>query len=113
MNEQPSADVSLALAELRRLVEVGFERTSGQTALILQRLDHVDGRHAELAEQVRKDRETAEVRHVALENRLDAVEREAVTSAQLADRTKQIIAIVTVLVTTAGVIVALISLTKG
>ncbi|GGK91169.1 hypothetical protein Ppa06_58400 [Planomonospora parontospora subsp. parontospora] len=113
MNEQPPADVALALAELRRLVEVGFEKTSGQTALILQRLDHVDGRHAELAEQVKKDRDAAEARHMVLENRLDAVEREAVTSAQLADRTRQIIAIVGLMVTIAGAVIALISLTKG
>ncbi|WP_440100013.1 hypothetical protein [Streptosporangium sp. H16] len=113
MNDQPAADVALALAELRRLVEVGFERTSGQTALILQRLDHVDGRHAELADQVRKDRDVAEARDEALESRVEAIERDAVTRAQLADRTRQIIAIVGLMVTLAGVIIALISLTRG
>ncbi|MEU7894119.1 hypothetical protein AB0B45_14785 [Nonomuraea sp. NPDC049152] len=99
--EQPLT-VTLALAELRGLVELGFERVNGQNALILQRLDHVDGRHAELAKRVEQ-----------LETRADAVEREAVTRAQLSDRTKQIIAVASVLVTIAGVVIALISLTRG
>lgn len=93
-------NLALALETLRRLVEVGFERTSGQTALILQRLDHVDDRHAELARQVGE-----------LEDRLAEIERTAVTRGQLADRTRQIIAIVGVLVTVAGTVIALLQLT--
>lgn len=99
-DDMPSLAVSLS--ELRRLVEVGFERTSGQTALILQRLDQVDGRHAQLADQVD-----------GLETRLAAVERTAVTRAQLGDRTRLIIAVVSVLVTVAGTVIALISLTQN
>ncbi|MER6171373.1 hypothetical protein [Streptosporangium sp. NPDC001681] len=113
MNDQPPADVALALAEIRRLVEVGFERTNSQTALILQRMDHADGRHAELAKRVDADRADAAARDEAMEKRLDVVERESVTRSQLADRTRQIIAIVSVLVTIAGAIIALISLTRG
>ncbi|WP_214317031.1 hypothetical protein [Nonomuraea sediminis] len=105
--------LTLALTELRGLVEVGFERTNGSTALILQRLDQVDNRHAELAQRVEQDRVAGEVRHAALEARVDAVEREAVTRSQLADRTRQIIAIVTVLVAVAGALIALIQLTRG
>ncbi|MGI5292637.1 hypothetical protein ACQEVF_58850 [Nonomuraea polychroma] len=106
-------NLALALSELRRLVEVGFERTNGSTALILQRLDQVDDRHAELAQRVEQDRAAAEVRDAAMEARLDAVEREAVTRTQLADRTKQIIAVVGLLVTVAGAVIALIQLTRG
>lgn len=95
-------NLALALETLRRLVEVGFERTSGQTALILQRLDHVDDRHAELATRVDD-----------LETRLSEIERTAVTRVQLADRTRQIIAIVTVLVAVAGTVIALIQLTQN
>ncbi|TMR90379.1 hypothetical protein EJK15_55740 [Nonomuraea basaltis] len=98
---------------LRRLVEVGFEKTNGSTALILQRLDQVDDRHAQLAQRVEQDRAAADVRYAAMEARLDAVEREAVTRTQLADRTKQIIAVVGLLVTVAGAVIALIQLTRG
>lgn len=101
-----------ALAEIRRLVEVGFERTNGQNALILQRMDHADGRHAELAKRVDQDRADTAVRDLAMEARLDVVEREAVTRTQLSDRTKQIIAIVGLMVTIAGVLIALVSLTR-
>ncbi|TMR99504.1 hypothetical protein [Nonomuraea basaltis] len=113
MTSEEVPNLALALSELRRLVEVGFERTNGSTALILQRLDQVDDRHAELAQRVEQDRAATETRYVALEARLDAVEREAVTRTQLADRTKQIIAVVSVLVTVASAVIALISLTRG
>ncbi|HUR06293.1 MAG TPA: hypothetical protein VM347_27345 [Nonomuraea sp.] len=111
MDEVPN--LALSLAELRRLVEVGFERTNGSTALILQRLDQVDDRHNELVKRVEQDRAAAELRHVTLEGRLDAVEREAVTRTQLTERTRQIIAVVTVMVAVAGAVIALIQLTRG
>ncbi|MEV0149672.1 MULTISPECIES: hypothetical protein [unclassified Nonomuraea] len=102
-------NLALSLAELRRLVEVGFTKVDGQNSLILQRLDQVDDRHAELARAVDKDRADREL----LEARVEVLEREAVTRTQLADRTKQIIAIVGLLVTVAGAVLALISLTRG
>lgn len=113
MTSDDSSNLALALETLRRLVEVGFEKTNGSTALILQRLDQVDDRHAELAQRVEQDRAAADLRYAALESRLDEVEREAVTRAQLTDRTKQIIAVVGVLLTVAGTVIALISLTRG
>ncbi|MEV1167329.1 hypothetical protein [Nonomuraea sp. NPDC049784] len=113
MTSDEVPNLALALSELRRLVEVGFEKTNGSTALILQRLDQVDDRHAELAQRVEQDRAAADIRHAALETRLDAVEREAVTRTQLADRTKQIIAVVGLIVTVASAVIALISLTRG
>ncbi|MEU4511792.1 hypothetical protein AB0G05_20050 [Nonomuraea wenchangensis] len=111
--DEATPNLALALAELRSAVELGFERTNGSTALILQRLEWVDDRHAELVKRVEQDRAAAELRHVALESRLDAVEREAVTRSQLADRTRQIIAVVTVLVAVAGTVIALIQLARG
>ncbi|MFF4417473.1 hypothetical protein ACFYY8_33530 [Streptosporangium sp. NPDC001559] len=104
--QEPSVDS--ALAEIRRLVEVGFERTAGQNALILQRLDHADGRHADLAKRVDADRAVAEARGQALETRLDALERDVVTRPQLADRTRQILAVVGLLVTAAGVLIPVV-----
>ncbi len=113
MTSEEIPNLALALSELRRLVEVGFERTNGSTALILQRLDQVDDRHAELAQRVEQDRAAAEVRYAALEARMDTVEREAVTRTQLTDRTKQIIAIVGLIVAVAGAVIAAIQLTRG
>lgn len=106
MQEPPTVDG--ALATIRRMVEVGFERTTGQNALILQRLDHADGRHAELVKRVDADRTAAEARDQMLETRLDAIERDAITRAQLAERTRQIIAIVGLMLTAASVVLALI-----
>ncbi|MEU6789887.1 hypothetical protein ABZ912_62830 [Nonomuraea angiospora] len=106
-------NLALALSELRRSLEVGLEKVGGTTALILQRLDQVDHRHNDLVQRVEQDRASADIRHAALEARLDAVEREAVTRVQLADRTKQIIAVVGLLVTVASAVIALISLTRG
>jgi SMC interacting uncharacterized protein involved in chromosome segregation len=94
--------LALSLAELRRLVEVGFAQVNGQNALILQRLDQVDDRHAELAKQVGD-----------LEDRMAEVEKNCVSRAQLADRTRQIIAVVSVLVTVASAVIALVALTRG
>ncbi|MBB2909334.1 hypothetical protein FHS43_000580 [Streptosporangium becharense] len=93
---------------------MGFERTTGQNALILQRLDHADGRHAELVKRVDAELVAAEARDQALETRLETVERDAVTRAQLAERTRQIVAIVGLMVTAAGVLITLaFGLTRG
>ncbi|MET7334384.1 hypothetical protein [Nonomuraea sp. NPDC005650] len=100
MDETPN--LALALAELRGAVELGFERTNSSTALILQRLDQVDDRHAELAKHVEQ-----------LQTRLAEVEKTAVTNTQLAERTRQIIAVVSALVTVASAVIALIALTRG
>lgn len=113
MTSEDGPNLALSLEKLQRLVEVGFEKVDGSIRLILQRLDQVDGRHAELTQRVEQDRAAAEARHIVLEARMDAVEREAVTRTQLADRTRQIIAVVSVLVTVASVVIALISLTRG
>jgi hypothetical protein len=100
VDEPPN--LALALAELRGAVELGFERTNSSTALILLRLDQLDDKHAELAKQFEQ-----------LQARLVEVEKTAVTEAKLANRTRQIIAIVGVLVTLAGAVIALIQLTRG
>ncbi|MGR6921126.1 hypothetical protein ACU635_43380 [[Actinomadura] parvosata] len=94
--------VSLALAKLQGSVDVGFERVDGSVRLILQRLDQVDDRHADLARRV--DEQDA---------RLAEVERTAVTHDQLSNRTKMIIAVVTVLLLVTGTVISLISLTQN
>ncbi|PRX66094.1 hypothetical protein B0I32_106230 [Nonomuraea fuscirosea] len=111
--EETLPNLALALAELRSAVELGFERTNGSTALILQRLEWVDDRHAELVKRVEQDRAAADARYAAMEGRVDVMEREAVTRSQLTDRTRQIIAVVTVLIAAAGTVIALIQLTSS
>ncbi|WP_431928488.1 hypothetical protein [Nonomuraea jabiensis] len=113
MTNEEVPNLALALSELRRLVEVGFAQVNGQIALLRQELEQVNAQHASLVQRVEQDRLTADVRHAALETRLDTIEREAVTRSQLADRTRQIIAVVTVLVAVAGAVIALIQLTRG
>lgn len=80
--------LALSLEKLQRLVEVGFERTNGSTALILQRLDQVDDKHAELTSRVDE-----------LSEHLSLVDKNAVTNEQLKDRTRLILTFVTALVT--------------
>ena len=101
MSTDDTPSLALSLETLRRLVEVGFATTNGQIALILQRLEQADGRHAQLAEQVD-----------GLEARLAEVERTAVTRDDLGARTRLIIAIMTVLLLVAGTVISLISLTQ-
>ncbi|WP_440063762.1 hypothetical protein [Streptosporangium sp. OZ121] len=113
MSESPSSDLALALAKLSEITAVGLAEIKGQLALLVQRADHADQLRADLARRVDEDRAASEARDLAMEARLDIVERDAVTRQQLADRTRQIIAIVGLMVTLAGVIIALISLTRG
>ncbi|MER7208530.1 hypothetical protein ABT340_15775 [Streptosporangium sp. NPDC000239] len=87
--------LGVALERLQRLVEVGFEKTSGQTALILLRLDQVDGKHAELAKQVDE-----------ISDRLNTVDKQAVTNEQLKDRTRLILTFVTALVAVVSAVFA-------
>jgi hypothetical protein len=66
------ASVELALSELRRSVDVGLTSVDGKLALLLQRAD---------AQDRRADEQAAELR--AHDARLDEVERQAVTRADL------------------------------
>lgn len=108
-----SSDLALALAKLSEMTAVGLAEIKGQLALLVQRADHSDWRIDELAKRVDADRAVAQTRSDAVEKRLDAVEREAVTRPQLAERTRQIIAIVTAIMTAVGVIVSIIAFTRG
>lgn len=92
--------VELALAELSRKIDVGFTKTDGQLALLLQRTEAMERR----ADQQARDLES-------LESRLGKVERTAVTRSDMDKRTQRIIAIVAVLVAAAGIILGVI--TKG
>jgi hypothetical protein len=50
--DRPAVSLALELAEIRRSVDVGFARTDGQLALVLQRVDQSDGQVAELKDEV-------------------------------------------------------------
>ncbi|MFG1873405.1 hypothetical protein ACGFIV_01030 [Sphaerisporangium sp. NPDC049003] len=106
MSDQMSLD--LALLDLRRLVELGFSETNGQNALILQRMDQADGRHIELVRRIDTERAEMVARYNDVVERVQVLERDAVTKTQLAERTRQIIAVVGLLVTVAGVVIALV-----
>jgi hypothetical protein len=86
-DETDAPSLALSLERLQRLVEVGFERTNGQTSLILLRLNQGDGRHADLVSKVE-----------TLEARVGELDKDAVTNEQLKERTRFILTIVTALV---------------
>ncbi|MGW2961767.1 hypothetical protein ACWDGI_25365 [Streptomyces sp. NPDC001220] len=48
----PEGEIALALAELRRALEVGLSRIDGQLALLVQRSDQTDEEIADLQERV-------------------------------------------------------------
>lgn len=83
--------LGVALERLQRLVEVGFTKTDGQNALILQRLGQLDDKNAELTRRVDE-----------LEDWRGDTDRSVVTNEQLKDRTRFILALVTALVVVLG-----------
>jgi len=89
--EDPQA-VGIALSELKRSVDVGLAQINGQLGIILQRLDASDRRDDEHTRRL-EDHDV----------RLRQVERDAVTEAQLSARSKQVIAVVSLIVAIAGV----------
>ncbi|GII83302.1 hypothetical protein Ssi03_12920 [Sphaerisporangium siamense] len=99
MSDNTDPYLALSLEKLQRLVEVGFEKTNGQNALILLRLDQQDGEHVKLVGRVDE-----------LEGRLVEVDKNAVTNDQLKDRTRLILTFVTVLVSIVGAIFGAIQL---
>jgi hypothetical protein len=86
MADNTDPHLALGLEKLQRLVEVGFTKTDGQNALILQRLGQLDDKHAELTRRVDE-----------LEERQADIDKDAVTNDQLKDRTRFILTIVTAL----------------
>ncbi|MFC4014582.1 hypothetical protein ACFOY2_45680 [Nonomuraea purpurea] len=62
--QSEQAWVAGQVAEVRRIAEVGFTDVRGQLALILQRTEHGERRHAELADTVAEN-------HRAVSERLD------------------------------------------
>lgn len=99
MSDNTDPYLALHLEKLQRLVEVGFEKTNGQNALILLRLDQQDDQQTKLTGRVDE-----------LEDRLGDVDKNAVTRDQLTDRTRLILTFVTVLVGVVGSIFAAIQL---
>ena len=91
----PPTDLALSLSEMKRSLDVGLTAIRGQLDVILQRLESSDRRADEHAQRL-----------AAQEERLRVVERESVTQGQLSARFKQVVGVVTLLVTIAGVAVA-------
>ncbi|MFB4294783.1 hypothetical protein ACBI99_44640 [Nonomuraea sp. ATR24] len=112
MTDHTPADLHLALAKLSEITAVGIADIKGQLALLVQRADHAERRVDELAARISEISSASEARYAALETRLDTLDREAVTRPQLAERSRQIIGIVSVVVAIlaliATVVIALI-----
>lgn len=109
-DQQSPGDLHLALAKLSEITAVGLAEIKGQVALLLQRADHADWRVDEIVKRVDADRAAAVAAAEQLEKRLDAVERDAVTRPQLAERSRHIIGVVSVIVTIISVIVAVVGI---
>ncbi|GAA1015913.1 hypothetical protein Aple_010830 [Acrocarpospora pleiomorpha] len=102
-------DLAGAVAELRLVVVQGLTEIRGQLALVIQRLDHVDARHAELVRRVDDDRSATNAR---LEELHKANER-FVTKEEHAEARRRLIAVVGVMLTAAAVVIALLSLIRA
>ncbi|MBT2211193.1 MULTISPECIES: hypothetical protein [Actinomadura] len=98
MTEDGPFTLELALSELRRDHDVQIANLEGQFALLLQR--------NELHEQQAR----AHIRHIGeLDDRLTAAERDQVTHAYLDKRFRHIMTVLSLLATTASVVVALVT----
>src|SRR5699024_2860305 len=93
--QQP--DGSGELADLRRTVEVGLTAVSGRLDVIIERLEQQDKR------ATRHDQQIGD-----LDDRLDWVERTAVTRDDMEARQRRTISIVTVIVSAVGVVTTVV-----
>ncbi|MGW4469656.1 hypothetical protein ACWENQ_08285 [Nonomuraea sp. NPDC004354] len=109
MNEPGTGQVDVALAALRGIVETGFARLDGQVALVIQRLDHVDARHADLVRRVDEDRAAAAVTHTKTEGRLDTLERTTVTREDLAERNRRLLTVIGLMFAAVSTVITLVS----
>ncbi|MFB9527415.1 hypothetical protein [Nonomuraea roseola] len=105
---EQSGGVDVALAALRGIVETGFARLDGQIALVIQRLDHVDARHADLVRRVEEDSAATAAGTKAVEERLDALERTTVTRDEFAERNRRQIMNISVLFAGVSALITLI-----
>lgn len=87
----------LAISEMRRESLIALTEIRGQLALLLQRTDQGDARAAEHA-----------IRMERLDQRLDDVERHQVTRADLAGRTRLLLAVLTIIIALASVVVTVV-----
>ncbi|MFD9943189.1 hypothetical protein ACFWYW_14650 [Nonomuraea sp. NPDC059023] len=69
---EPSSGLTAAVAELRRLLEVGLTEIRGQLALLLQRAEQAERRQDELTDRVDRHDERLRVLEGAQAARLDA-----------------------------------------
>jgi len=88
-----SSSMELAIAELSRKIDVGFTKTDGQLAVLLQRTEAME-RRADQQARVIED----------LQDRLGKVERDAVTRGDLDRRSGRTIALLSVVVAAVGVL---------
>lgn len=106
MTDHPSQDVQLGILNLQNSVDVGFARVEGQLALVIQRADQTDRRLTDHDDELDK-----------LDGRVDAVEKNAVTRADMdarqaaSARTITIVVSIVALIISAGVSIGVAVLT--
>lgn len=88
-----SISMELAIADLTRQVQVGFTKTDGQLAVLLQRTEAMERRADQQAGAIED-----------LQDRLGKVERDAVTRGDLDRRSGRTIALLSVVVAAVGVL---------
>ena len=88
-----SSSMELAIADLTRQVQVGFTKTDGQLAVLLQRTEAMERRADQQARAIED-----------LQDRLGKVERDAVTRGDLDRRSGRTIALLSVVVAAVGVL---------
>ncbi|ROO82569.1 hypothetical protein EDD29_0049 [Actinocorallia herbida] len=91
-NEQPN--VEARLSDLHRLLEVGIERLAGQIGLLGQRLDQQDVRHLDHGQRLDRHDE-----------RLDVLDRTAVTREDLNEKSRRTIATLGLITSVLGIAV--------
>lgn len=104
--ESTASAVELLLAHLQKSVEVGMTKIHGDLALVLQRLDQSDARHAELVRRVDSERTELMARIDELEDRQRHAETGVVTKEDAAQRWTRVVGVIGLMVTAVGILVA-------
>lgn len=101
-------DLAGQIAEVRRLLEVGFATTNGQLALLLQRTEQGERRHDELAAKVDRQHLDITEKFDDHEDRLRACEQDRATTAGAQQHSKRQATWTALGVSTLGVVASIV-----
>ncbi|WP_067171222.1 hypothetical protein [Microtetraspora niveoalba] len=94
-------DLAAALTDLRVVVVTGLTEIRGQYAVVIQRLEYVDTRHAELVRRM----ETELAEHEARLDELGKGQQKFVTKDEHAERNRRLLAIIGLMLTAASLVI--------